>query len=129
MKKIDRKTVYDKCAGHCAYCGCEIAIKGMHVDHVEPVFRYSVWSSEKHRYIPTGEMWRKNNDNMDNLLPSCAPCNLWKGAMGLDDFRDSVRTQIDKIKKINGGFRLLMRFGIVTVNDPPELFYFERMTP
>lgn len=34
-KKI-RQQVYDKCGGHCAYCGKEIAYKDMQVDHVVP---------------------------------------------------------------------------------------------
>ena len=36
-KKIDREEVYNKCDGHCAYCGNEITIKQMQIDHIEPV--------------------------------------------------------------------------------------------
>ncbi len=34
--KIDRQQVYDKCDGHCAYCGVEITLKQMQVDHIQP---------------------------------------------------------------------------------------------
>ena len=72
-------------------------------------------------------MWRPGNDNPDNLFPACAPCNLWKHAMSLEDFRHSVMTQIDKIRKTSCGFRLLERFGIVSVNEAPNQFYFEEL--
>lgn len=34
MKKIDRKKVFDKYNGHCAYCGRQIEYKDMQVDHI-----------------------------------------------------------------------------------------------
>lgn len=37
-KKV-RQLVYDKCGGHCAYCGKEIAYKDMQVDHIIPLLR------------------------------------------------------------------------------------------
>lgn len=38
ISKKDRKLVFDKCGGKCAYCGCDL-VKGWHVDHIEPVGR------------------------------------------------------------------------------------------
>jgi 5-methylcytosine-specific restriction endonuclease McrA len=37
--KINREEVYNKCSGHCAYCGKEITIKQMQVDHIKPLYR------------------------------------------------------------------------------------------
>jgi 5-methylcytosine-specific restriction endonuclease McrA len=37
--KINREEVYNKCGGHCAYCGNDITIKQMQIDHKEPLFR------------------------------------------------------------------------------------------
>jgi len=111
--------------GKCAYCGCEITVKSMHVDHVDAIFRESHWDRKKRRYVQTGEVLRRLNDNPENLFPACAPCNLWKHAMSVEDFRESMQTQIDKIRKTSCGFRLLERFGIVTINDPPGKFFFE----
>lgn len=34
--KIDRKAVYAKYNGHCAYCGRKIEYKDMQVDHLIP---------------------------------------------------------------------------------------------
>jgi 5-methylcytosine-specific restriction endonuclease McrA len=43
----------------CRYCGNRIWLKGMHVDHVQPV--------------------KRGGDNWGNLVASCANCNLTKG--------------------------------------------------
>ena len=40
LTKSERKTVYDKCNGHCAYCGCEIPFKGFNVDHLHCIRNY-----------------------------------------------------------------------------------------
>ena len=34
IPKSIRMTVYQKCDGHCAYCGCDLEYKDMQVDHV-----------------------------------------------------------------------------------------------
>lgn len=47
-----RKQVYEKCNGHCAYCGCKLDYKDMQVDHVKSVFYYN------------------GTNDIDNLLPS-----------------------------------------------------------
>lgn len=39
IPKQVRQQVYDKCNGHCAYCGCKLDIKDMQVDHIESVYR------------------------------------------------------------------------------------------
>ena len=37
-----QQKVYDKCCGHCVYCGAVISLKGMHVDHYFPLaLRYT----------------------------------------------------------------------------------------
>ena len=49
MKKNDRKAIYEKYGGKCAYCGCELQ-KGWHVDEIEPVRRNFQWNQDKRRY-------------------------------------------------------------------------------
>ena len=36
MTKDKRITVYDKYDGHCAYCGREIGLQDMQIDHIKP---------------------------------------------------------------------------------------------
>lgn len=54
MKAADRKLIFDKYEGKCAYCGCELQ-KGWHVDEIEPCRRkykysepYWIVDGEKH---------------------------------------------------------------------------------
>lgn len=37
IPKSIRMTVYQKCNGHCAYCGCNLEYRDMQVDHVIPL--------------------------------------------------------------------------------------------
>ena len=37
LTKEERRAVYDKTHGHCAYCGCNIGFEDMQVDHVVPL--------------------------------------------------------------------------------------------
>lgn len=108
LSKAGRKDVYDKCNGHCAYCGCELEFKDMQVDHVKPVC--------------LGGM-----DIMENFLPSCRSCNHYKSALDLEDFRHWMQTLPDRMKRTNVNYRNLLRFGIIKVDDSPVKFYFEKM--
>lgn len=37
INKKTRKLVFNKYNGHCAYCGCELTMKTMQVDHITSV--------------------------------------------------------------------------------------------
>ena len=105
--KIDRQAVYAKYDGHCAYCGKEITIKEMEVDHVIP-----------QRYHGT--------DDMDNLMPSCHTCNHYKRANSLENFRDWLLGElIDRLMKVYI-FRVALRYNMITINGWDKQFYFEK---
>ena len=105
--KIDRQAVYAKYDGHCAYCGKEITIKEMEVDHVIP-----------QRYHGT--------DDMNNLMPSCHTCNHYKRANSLENFRDWLLGElIDRLMKVYI-FRVALRYGMITINGWDKKFYFEK---
>ena len=48
MKKEDRIKVWEKYGHHCAYCGREIKLEDMQIDHFIPKNRgnYSRWSEK-----------------------------------------------------------------------------------
>ena len=105
--KIDRQAVYAKYDGHCAYCGKEITIKEMEVDHLRP---------------------KRNGgtDDMDNLMPSCHTCNHYKRANSLENFRDWLLGElIDRLMKVYI-FRVALRYGMITINGWDKKFYFEK---
>lgn len=63
-KKI-REMVYQKYNGHCAYCGQEISLTEMRVDH----------------FIP---FYNGGEDAIANYMPSCRQCNYYKGTFTLE---------------------------------------------
>jgi 5-methylcytosine-specific restriction endonuclease McrA len=120
MKKSLREAVYSKCGGHCAYCGCEISYKQMHVDHVAAAFHD--WSDAKckRRKVVRG------TDDIENLLPACARCNRWKATYSLEHFRKEVEAQVERLNRYSANYRLAKDYGLVTENAGPIIFYFER---
>ena len=117
--KINRQEVYDKCGGHCSYCGDEITIKQMQVDHVKPLYRND---DDK-----TLQGWgvERGTDDMGNLLPSCSRCNKWKSTYTLEKFREIVQTSIDRLERDTPNFRLAKDYGLIEVKQNPVVFYFE----
>ena len=74
MKKELRLRVYNKCGGHCAYCGKPIKYEAMKVDRIVP-------------RIATG------TDELENYNPSCRPCTYRKGRLSVEGFRSEIRHQ------------------------------------
>lgn len=65
LTKEERRAVYEKMGGHCAYCGCKLRYSDMQVDHVVPLNGYSV----------------QGPDELDNMLPACRSCNHYKDSI------------------------------------------------
>lgn len=118
--KINREEVYNKCGGHCGYCGKEITIKQMQVDHMKPLYR-----NDK---VTTLEVWgvERGTDDFENLLPSCSRCNKWKSTYSVENFRDIVQKSIDRLDRDTPNFRLAKDYGLLTVTDKKVIFYFEK---
>jgi 5-methylcytosine-specific restriction endonuclease McrA len=119
-KKINRQEVYDKCDGHCAYCGKEITFKQMQVDHIKPLYRND--------NVVTLESWGvvRGTDDIDNLLPSCARCNRWKSTFGLEMFRKEIELQIERLNNYNNNYRMAKDYGLISENNNKVIFYFEK---
>lgn len=118
--KINREEVYNKCNGHCAYCGVNITIKQMQVDHVKPLYRNDS--------VTTLEVWgvERGTNDINNLLPSCSRCNKWKSTYSLEMFRNIVESSIDRLQRDTPNYRLAKDYGLITVEKKPVIFFFER---
>lgn len=116
LTKKQRQTVWNKSGGKCWYCGCDLPVKGWHADHVEAVIRDS--------YYDTGQL-RPHNDVLDNIVPACAPCNLFKSTFDVEFFRQEIVAQISRARKSSVNFRTAERFGLIEVNIKPVVFWFE----
>lgn len=110
----ERKDVYDKCKGHCAYCGCKIEQKEMQIDHKMAVKCGLILSNEE-------------LNSKDNLLPACRQCNFYKSTFFVDQFRDRlIRVLVTNLKK-QFIYKLALKYGFVEEHIPERVqFYFER---
>lgn len=105
LKKSEREAVRLKFAGMCAYCGEPLGER-WHADHFEAV-RREWWKKG-------GGMERPQNDTLENLMPSCAPCNIDKHAMSLEDWRRKLENAADVLRRNHPTYRHAVRFGLVT---------------
>lgn len=100
--------------GHCAYCGT--IPEKLQVDHVIPHQQNSYQQRAKNFDV----------DSIENLLPSCAPCNNYKITYSLEEFRKMVGRQTELARKQSVNFRMAERFGLLEVKEFGNEFYFEK---
>lgn len=118
--KINRQEVYNKCDGHCAYCGKDITLKQMQVDHKEPLFRNST-NEELQWYKRT-----RGTNEMDNLLPSCARCNRWKSTYTIEEFRKEISLQIQRLNNYSSNYRMVKDYNLIQETNNTVVFYYEK---
>jgi hypothetical protein len=131
----ERKEIGAMFGGRCAWCGEELGER-WHVDHVEAVRRETLYLNSRYkdgRYLPpsvvrTNRLGRPENDRRDNLFPACVRCNVLKGAAGIEEFRAMFAYFAASIPTIRTYSHVhhLMRFGKLTIDTTPVVFWFER---
>jgi len=121
VSKKQRQLVHDKSGGVCWYCGDDLP-KRWHVDHVEPVMR--TYNSP---HADTGtHMSRPDLHTLDNMVPSCPQCNLWKSSSSIEQFRKRISAVTEVVRHYSVKFRNAERFGMVMEIKKPVTFWFER---
>ena len=124
LSKAQREQLKNKFGGHCAYCGCDLSDK-WHADHIEAVDRVLAWCP-KRGVKSTGEMHKPHLDTIENLNPSCVPCNINKHSMSLESWRKSIAHYRDvQLLRDSTHARHLHRFGLIEIKDKPVVFFFE----
>ena len=68
LTPVERRAVYDKMGGRCAYCGEQLNYEDMQVDHVVA-------------------LRSKGEDDLANMLPACRSCNHYKRGNSLEGWR------------------------------------------
>lgn len=122
MTKKERQIVFDKYGGKCAYCGCELQ-KGWHIDHIEPA--YHNWSDEdvkKHLKNIRG------SNEIENLNPACPRCNRWKGTWSIEQFRNEISLQLERLERDSAPFRIARDYGLINTTDIEVKFYYETLS-
>ena len=117
LSQAERKDVYDKYNGHCAYCGCDIPFKGFNVDHLHCLRNYEY----------TEEFTGIDVHSIDNLMPACGSCNRYKATMDLETFRKQLQKIPDRLQRDVCTYNIALRYRMVQENREPIKFYFERV--
>lgn len=111
LTKAERQAIYDKCNGHCAYCGCELKFKDMQVDHV----------------VAFNLIQDENTETMLNYLPACRSCNHYKSTLSLEHFRHCVERFHEVLMRDSVTYKNAVRFGLVEPKPHKIEFYFEKL--
>jgi 5-methylcytosine-specific restriction endonuclease McrA len=117
IKKTDRISTYNKFDGKCAYCGVDLLISQMQVDHIEPRRRGDINNPN----VTNGR------NHISNYNPSCRSCNASKGTFSIDEWRKQIEHKITILKRDSATFRICERFELVKVQKNDVLFYFEKL--
>ena len=105
--KVDRKAVFWKYDGRCAYCGCELEPDHFEVDHIVPVKECGF------------------DNRIDNLNPSCFLCNNFKRDKSIEVFR----AQLMQIHRYINGYYLVKiatKYGLADIQEFDGMFYYEK---
>lgn len=111
ISKMTRLNVYAKYNGRCAYCGCNIELNEMQVDH----------------HIP--HMGEGGEDTLDNYYPACSICNRVKSNSTLAGFKKSIKHcgEIHRARKkpiMADSDKIAIKYGL-TEEDHDITFFFE----
>lgn len=112
--KIDRQKVYEKYGCKCGYCGKNLKIKEMQVDHILPQWIAAAYPE-------------KDINDFANLMPSCRRCNHYKRGDNLEQFRYKMKTLHERVCSHYIG-KVALDYGIVKITPFNNLFYFETLT-
>lgn len=129
--KLIREQVYTKFNCRCAYCGQEIKLKDMQVDHVIPQSRFQSFIKNKNtmrEWVPKflNHLTELDVDHIDNLFPACRVCNKWKNDWDLGLFRSEIEQQVKRLFNYSSNFRMATRYGLIEETGKKVIFYFER---
>jgi 5-methylcytosine-specific restriction endonuclease McrA len=111
-----RQQIWDKTGGKCWYCGSDLPEKGWHADHVEPI-RRNWWEDT---------CLNPENENEDNKVPTCASCNIQKGPLSVEQFREKISGFINSLNLYHTQYAVAKRYGLITETVQPVVFWFER---
>lgn len=115
MTKRNREELRRKFGGCCAYCGEELPHCGWHVNYIDPLPSPS-------EQVDTDSLLSAN------IVPACRECSLLKGTNSLEVFRSQVIAQTDRAQRHSINFRNAIRFGLISKNQSPVIFWFEKYT-
>lgn len=126
ISKAMRKLVYEKYNGHCAYCGKELKMNEMQVDHIIPVMKS--YYGAKDEALKVRQMIADGSFNeIDNLMPSCRACNFYKSMNNIEGLRNRILTELEHTCRSTFQTKLAMQYGMIEYKGWDGKFYFEKI--
>lgn len=125
LTKSQRAALREKFGGRCAYCGQPLGNK-WHADHIEPIVRNYLYQRAGFS-IPLRGPDYPHRDTLENMNPACPPCNIDKHSMSLEDWRGIIARSNEVLSRDVSTFRRAVRYGLVTLQPKPVVFYFETL--
>ena len=113
MNATIRRLVYDKYGGRCAYCGKELRLDDMQVDHIVPIWR-------GHDREVLSKRTDIGDDSLDNFNPACR-----KGTNSVEGFRKVLKEQCQGIVKRSFQVRQSLDYGLLELRYKDVVFFFE----
>ena len=107
LTKEERTLIHNKFNGKCAYCGCKLNLNEMTADHVVPLRKGGV-------------------DSTENMYPACKSCNHYKSTYTLEQFKAQLELIPERLIKSSSTFRLALKYGLITISDKKIKFECER---
>lgn len=107
LTPAERRAVYDKMGGRCAYCGEQLNYEDMQVDHVVA-------------------LRSEGEDDLANMLPACRSCNHYKRSNSLEGWRRILEAMPATLERDCYTYRQAVRFGMVKPTPKKITFCFER---
>lgn len=124
IMKEKRKALYDLLGGKCALCG----------EDLKDIWH--IWYINPKNTIVTKDMVIIGDDGYMNMLPSCVPCHSKKSQESIRSITNNIDS-LNKFREVIASdlwfidhdptFRRLKRFGVITINEEPIQFYFEKI--
>lgn len=80
--QAQRARIVAKTYGMCFYCGVPFELTGFHIEHILPLSR-------------------GGTDDPDNLVAACPTCNILKGSMTVEEYRNWLKAT-NSLKRYKG---------------------------
>lgn len=111
----ERLLIYKKFNGHCAYCGRDITIKEMQIDHQVPLCTEKIVQN----------LFGEDLVREENLFPACRRCNHYKRAATLEEYRMLLKTLHKRLSN-DYRVRVAIDYNIIKFKPFDGIFYFEK---
>jgi hypothetical protein len=124
LSKAQRATLAAMFDGACAYCGKPLGER-WHADHFKSIERKMAVVGRK--FVSTSECHKPENDTIENFRPSCAPCNISKATLDIEQWRIWLAGHLEALNRYQSTYRLMKTYGLVVETGAPVVFHFERI--